>query len=135
LKRTARRPVAEPSRYGRRRASSAELPPVNRQYVQHCVEHADWGAVDHPAALHASDAQLRTDAEGIRRRRGDDPTDRRIRPAAFTRPATGLRCPGLFACTRRTMAAPNFSQLSDGCRSLPRKSCRDSSDRDQARRQ
>jgi alkanesulfonate monooxygenase SsuD/methylene tetrahydromethanopterin reductase-like flavin-dependent oxidoreductase (luciferase family) len=34
--------------------------------------------VEHLAALHASDARSRTDAEGIRRRRGDDPTDRRI---------------------------------------------------------
>jgi FMNH2-dependent dimethyl sulfone monooxygenase len=47
-------------------------------YVQHCLEHADWGAVDHLAELHASDARNRTDAEGVRRRRGDDPTDRKI---------------------------------------------------------
>src|SRR5207253_307243 len=39
-------------------------------YLQHCVNEADWGALGHLAALHASDARQRTDEEGVLRRDG-----------------------------------------------------------------
>ena len=47
-------------------------------YVQHVVDHGDWGAIGHLADLHASDARTRTDAEGILRRRGTGPIERRV---------------------------------------------------------
>lgn len=47
-------------------------------YVQHVVDHADWGAIGHLADMHASDARTRTDAEGILRRSGTDPIERRV---------------------------------------------------------
>jgi alkanesulfonate monooxygenase SsuD/methylene tetrahydromethanopterin reductase-like flavin-dependent oxidoreductase (luciferase family) len=48
------------------------------QYLQYLVEHADWGALGHLRDLHASDAQTRTDVEGVHRRRGDDPVERQV---------------------------------------------------------
>jgi dimethylsulfone monooxygenase len=47
-------------------------------FIQHCVDHADWGALGHLAQLHASDARQRTDIEGIHRRTGDEPTERQV---------------------------------------------------------
>jgi alkanesulfonate monooxygenase SsuD/methylene tetrahydromethanopterin reductase-like flavin-dependent oxidoreductase (luciferase family) len=48
------------------------------EYIAYLVEHADWGALGHLAALHASDAARRTDAEGAFRRRGDVSTERQV---------------------------------------------------------
>jgi alkanesulfonate monooxygenase SsuD/methylene tetrahydromethanopterin reductase-like flavin-dependent oxidoreductase (luciferase family) len=49
------------------------------EYISHLVEHADWDALGHLAALHASDARDRTDTEGIHhRRRGDEPIERQV---------------------------------------------------------
>jgi alkanesulfonate monooxygenase SsuD/methylene tetrahydromethanopterin reductase-like flavin-dependent oxidoreductase (luciferase family) len=55
--------------------------PTQRQadeYISYLVDHADWGALGHLAQLHANDARTRTDAEGIHRRRGDDPVERQV---------------------------------------------------------
>jgi FMNH2-dependent dimethyl sulfone monooxygenase len=46
-------------------------------YVQYVVDHADWGAIGHLAEMHANDARSRTDPEGVRRRSGNSPIERR----------------------------------------------------------
>jgi alkanesulfonate monooxygenase SsuD/methylene tetrahydromethanopterin reductase-like flavin-dependent oxidoreductase (luciferase family) len=46
--------------------------------MEYVVEHADLGAVGHLAALHARDAALRTDTEGINRRMGEGPIERQV---------------------------------------------------------
>jgi FMNH2-dependent dimethyl sulfone monooxygenase len=48
------------------------------EYLQYLVEHADWGALGHLAELHASDAQGRSDEEGILRREGEGPIARQV---------------------------------------------------------
>lgn len=48
------------------------------EYLAYCVEHADWGALGHLAALHASDARHRTDEEGVLRRNGEGPLARQV---------------------------------------------------------
>ena len=48
------------------------------QFIQYLVENADWGALGHLAEMHAHDAHDRTDAEGIHRKRGDDPVERQV---------------------------------------------------------
>ena len=48
------------------------------EYITYLVDHGDWGALGHLAALHASDARSRTDTEGVYRRRGDDPVERQV---------------------------------------------------------
>jgi alkanesulfonate monooxygenase SsuD/methylene tetrahydromethanopterin reductase-like flavin-dependent oxidoreductase (luciferase family) len=40
-------------------------------YVQHVVDHADWGAIGYRVERQAHDARSRTDAEGLRRRSGN----------------------------------------------------------------
>src|SRR5581483_6518215 len=47
-------------------------------FVNYVVEHADVGAVGHLADLHARDAKDRIDVEGIRRRSGEGPVERRV---------------------------------------------------------
>ena len=47
-------------------------------YMQYLVENVDEGAVGHLAELHASDARLRTDAEGVWRRTGEGPLERKV---------------------------------------------------------
>ncbi len=47
-------------------------------YMQHVVDHADWGALGYLADMHASDARTRTDAEGVLRRSGTGPIERRV---------------------------------------------------------
>jgi FMNH2-dependent dimethyl sulfone monooxygenase len=46
-------------------------------YVQYVVDHVDRGAIGHLAEMHANDARMRTDPEGLRRRRGNSPIERR----------------------------------------------------------
>jgi dimethylsulfone monooxygenase len=48
------------------------------EFLQHCVDHADWGALGHLSALHASDARARTDTEGVLRRNGEGPIERQV---------------------------------------------------------
>jgi len=55
--------------------------PSNREaqeFTAYVVDHADLGAVGHLAALHARDAALRTDTEGINRRMGEGPIERQV---------------------------------------------------------
>jgi alkanesulfonate monooxygenase SsuD/methylene tetrahydromethanopterin reductase-like flavin-dependent oxidoreductase (luciferase family) len=47
-------------------------------YVQHVVDHADWGALGYLADMHARDAQERTDPEGLWRRSGTGQLERRV---------------------------------------------------------
>ncbi|HEV7665710.1 MAG TPA: LLM class flavin-dependent oxidoreductase [Chloroflexota bacterium] len=47
-------------------------------FLTHLVDHADWGALGHLAALHASDARARTDTEGVLRRSGEGPLERQV---------------------------------------------------------
>ncbi len=47
-------------------------------YVRYLVEHADWGSIGHLAELHASDARDRTDPDGVDRREGRGPIERRV---------------------------------------------------------
>jgi alkanesulfonate monooxygenase SsuD/methylene tetrahydromethanopterin reductase-like flavin-dependent oxidoreductase (luciferase family) len=47
-------------------------------YVQYVVDHADRGAIGHLAEMHAHDARARTDPEGLRRRNGNSPIERRV---------------------------------------------------------
>ena len=47
-------------------------------YVQYVVERADWGALGYLAETHASDACGRTDPEGVFRRVGTGPIERRV---------------------------------------------------------
>jgi alkanesulfonate monooxygenase SsuD/methylene tetrahydromethanopterin reductase-like flavin-dependent oxidoreductase (luciferase family) len=47
-------------------------------YVRYVVDHADWGALGHLADLHARDARTRTDPEGLLRRSGNGPIERRV---------------------------------------------------------
>jgi dimethylsulfone monooxygenase len=42
------------------------------EYVQHVVDHADWGAIGYRVERQAHDARSRTDAEGLRRRSGNN---------------------------------------------------------------
>jgi FMNH2-dependent dimethyl sulfone monooxygenase len=46
-------------------------------YLQYVSDHVDRGAVGHLAEMHANDARTRTDPEGLRRRRGNSPIERR----------------------------------------------------------
>jgi alkanesulfonate monooxygenase SsuD/methylene tetrahydromethanopterin reductase-like flavin-dependent oxidoreductase (luciferase family) len=48
------------------------------EFTQYIVEHADLGAVGHLAEMHARDARDRTDAEGVYRRSGEGPIERRV---------------------------------------------------------
>jgi alkanesulfonate monooxygenase SsuD/methylene tetrahydromethanopterin reductase-like flavin-dependent oxidoreductase (luciferase family) len=48
------------------------------EFIQHLIEHADWGALGHLAELHANDARFRTDTEGIMRRTGEGPIERQV---------------------------------------------------------
>jgi dimethylsulfone monooxygenase len=48
------------------------------EYMQYLIDHVDEGAVGHLAELHASDARGRTDDEGIFRREGGAPIERRV---------------------------------------------------------
>jgi dimethylsulfone monooxygenase len=41
------------------------------------VDHVDRGAIGHLAEMHANDARARTDPEGLRRRSGNSPIERR----------------------------------------------------------
>ncbi len=55
--------------------------PTQRQadeFLDHLVEHADWGALGHLAEMHAHDARGRTDAEGVLRRSGEGPLERQV---------------------------------------------------------
>jgi alkanesulfonate monooxygenase SsuD/methylene tetrahydromethanopterin reductase-like flavin-dependent oxidoreductase (luciferase family) len=47
-------------------------------YVQYVVDHADWGALGYLADSHARDARDRTDLEGVLRRAGTGPIERRV---------------------------------------------------------
>jgi alkanesulfonate monooxygenase SsuD/methylene tetrahydromethanopterin reductase-like flavin-dependent oxidoreductase (luciferase family) len=47
-------------------------------FMQYIIEHADLGAVGHLAELHAQDAKERIDVEGLYRRSGEGPTERRV---------------------------------------------------------
>jgi alkanesulfonate monooxygenase SsuD/methylene tetrahydromethanopterin reductase-like flavin-dependent oxidoreductase (luciferase family) len=47
-------------------------------FTDYVVEHADLRAVGHLAEMHASDARLRTDPEGINRRTGEGPIERQV---------------------------------------------------------
>ncbi len=47
-------------------------------YVQYVIGHADWGALGHLADLHASDARVRIDPEGLLRRSGTNQIERRV---------------------------------------------------------
>ncbi len=49
-----------------------------REFTRYVVENADLGAVGNLAALHARDAALRTDTEGINRRMGEGPIERQV---------------------------------------------------------
>jgi alkanesulfonate monooxygenase SsuD/methylene tetrahydromethanopterin reductase-like flavin-dependent oxidoreductase (luciferase family) len=48
------------------------------EFTQYIIEHADLGAVGHLAELHAQDAKDRIDVEGLFRRSGEGPTERRV---------------------------------------------------------
>ena len=48
------------------------------EYLRYLVEHVDAGAVGHLAEMHANDARGRTDDEGIFRREGGAPIERRV---------------------------------------------------------
>lgn len=48
------------------------------EFTQHIVEHADLGAIGHLAELHARDAKDRIDLEGLYRRSGGGPIERRV---------------------------------------------------------
>ncbi|PON17654.1 LLM class flavin-dependent oxidoreductase [Candidatus Entotheonella serta] len=47
-------------------------------YVRYVVDHADWVALGYLADAHAKDAEGRTDTEGIYRRVGSGPIERRV---------------------------------------------------------
>lgn len=47
-------------------------------FTQYIVDHADLGAVGHLAEMHARDAKDRTDADGVYRRDGEGPIERRV---------------------------------------------------------
>lgn len=47
-------------------------------YVRYVIDHADWGALGYLADSHARDASGRTDAEGVFRRVGSGPIERRV---------------------------------------------------------
>ena len=81
--------IAETKRMARERGREIEVwtpvgivcrPTVREaeDFTGYVVEHADVGAVGHLAALHASDARLRTDTEGINRRTGEGPIERQV---------------------------------------------------------
>ena len=73
-------------------------------YVQHVIDHADWGAIGHLADMHANDARARTDPEGLLRRSGTNRMERRVLargaycaigdPDAVTRELAGLHAAG-----------------------------------------
>jgi alkanesulfonate monooxygenase SsuD/methylene tetrahydromethanopterin reductase-like flavin-dependent oxidoreductase (luciferase family) len=48
------------------------------EFTEYIIEHADMGAVGHLAEMHERDARGRDDVEGIYRRSGDTPTERRV---------------------------------------------------------
>jgi alkanesulfonate monooxygenase SsuD/methylene tetrahydromethanopterin reductase-like flavin-dependent oxidoreductase (luciferase family) len=48
------------------------------EYIRYLVEHADRGSIGHLADLHASDARDRTDPDGVERRSGQGPLERRV---------------------------------------------------------
>jgi alkanesulfonate monooxygenase SsuD/methylene tetrahydromethanopterin reductase-like flavin-dependent oxidoreductase (luciferase family) len=48
------------------------------EYVEYVVDHADRGALGYLADSHARDARDRTDAEGVLRRAGSGPIERRV---------------------------------------------------------
>jgi alkanesulfonate monooxygenase SsuD/methylene tetrahydromethanopterin reductase-like flavin-dependent oxidoreductase (luciferase family) len=48
------------------------------EFTQYIIDHADWGAIGHLAQMHAEDAKDRTDAEGVYRRSGESPIERRV---------------------------------------------------------
>ncbi len=48
------------------------------EFTEYIVQHADLGAVGHLAEMHAQDAKDRVDAEGLYRRSGEGPTERRV---------------------------------------------------------
>jgi alkanesulfonate monooxygenase SsuD/methylene tetrahydromethanopterin reductase-like flavin-dependent oxidoreductase (luciferase family) len=55
--------------------------PTHREaadFTQYIVDHADLGAVGHLAEMHARDAKDRTDADGVYRRDGEGPLERRV---------------------------------------------------------
>jgi dimethylsulfone monooxygenase len=74
-------------------------------YVQYVVDHVDRGAIGHLAQMHAHDARTRTDPEGLRRRSGNSPIERRALargaycaigdPDAVTEELARLRASGL----------------------------------------
>ena len=51
---------------------------VADDYVRYLVDHADWGSIGHLTELHASDARDRTDPDGVERRSGQGPIERRV---------------------------------------------------------
>jgi alkanesulfonate monooxygenase SsuD/methylene tetrahydromethanopterin reductase-like flavin-dependent oxidoreductase (luciferase family) len=48
------------------------------EFTEYIIEHADMGAVGHLAEMHERDARGRDDVEGIYRRSGETPTERRV---------------------------------------------------------
>jgi len=47
-------------------------------YLNYVVDHADMGSIGHLAEMHARDAKDHTDDEGIHRRNGEGPIERRV---------------------------------------------------------
>jgi FMNH2-dependent dimethyl sulfone monooxygenase len=48
------------------------------EFTQYIIEHADMGAVGNLAEMHRRDAKDREDVEGLHRRSGEGPTERRV---------------------------------------------------------
>jgi alkanesulfonate monooxygenase SsuD/methylene tetrahydromethanopterin reductase-like flavin-dependent oxidoreductase (luciferase family) len=48
------------------------------EFTEYIIEHADMGAVGHLAEMHERDARGREDVEGLYRRNGEGPTERRV---------------------------------------------------------
>lgn len=48
------------------------------EFTRYIVEHADMGAIGHLAEMHRRDARDRQDTEGVRRREGGGPIERRV---------------------------------------------------------
>jgi alkanesulfonate monooxygenase SsuD/methylene tetrahydromethanopterin reductase-like flavin-dependent oxidoreductase (luciferase family) len=81
--------IAETKRLARERGRDIQVwtpvgivcRPTQREaedYVRYVVDHADWGALGYLADMHARDARERTDPEGLQRRSGTDPVERRV---------------------------------------------------------
>jgi alkanesulfonate monooxygenase SsuD/methylene tetrahydromethanopterin reductase-like flavin-dependent oxidoreductase (luciferase family) len=81
--------IAETKRLARERGREVQVwtpvgilcRPTRREaedYLMYLVEHVDVGAVGHLAEMHANDARGRTDDEGIFRRTGGAPLERRV---------------------------------------------------------